>query len=389
MRTSVVAAVFALVVTACPAAQTCDFSTCSGCCGSDGICYPGNVDTSCGAMGFLCVSCPGGQTCNSGTCAPVPTCVPQTCASAGATCGELPDGCGGVLTCGACGAGESCGGGGTANACGPGTCSPKTCAGLAAECGQVSDGCAAVLSCGTCSTGTCGGGGPNRCGTCVPKNCADLQKNCGLVDDGCGGKVSCGTCTVGNQTCGGGGVANVCGTGACMPKTCTELGKDCGAVPDGCGNTLQCGSCSGFASCGGAGTANVCGAVCTSGCPSGFSCNEMGTCAGGALDMLVLNEVGHAVSGSIQVNGAAPTFVGQWCNQAGRQSLEVAVVTFREAAKGYSTPAPVRCSDNHVFHTLLAPGVYSVRVDLGQYGTSSGINLLDVSYLAVERLRVP
>jgi hypothetical protein len=36
--------------------------------------------------------------------------------------------------------------------------------------------------------------------------------NCGQVGDGCGNVLNCGTCTA-PDTCGGGGVANVCGTG--------------------------------------------------------------------------------------------------------------------------------------------------------------------------------
>jgi hypothetical protein len=34
------------------------------------------------------------------------------------------------------------------------------------------------------------------------------------VGDGCGGLLNCGTtCTVAGQTCGGGGIANECGSG--------------------------------------------------------------------------------------------------------------------------------------------------------------------------------
>ena len=45
-------------------------------------------------------------------------CMPRTCASTGANCGSVTDGCGGVLNCGTCVAPETCGGGGTANKCG-------------------------------------------------------------------------------------------------------------------------------------------------------------------------------------------------------------------------------------------------------------------------------
>ena len=55
--------------------------------------------------------------------------------------------------------------------------------------------------------------------------------------------------------CGTGGTA-----GACVPTTCAATGKTCGSTPDGCGGTLQCGSCALPQTCGGAGVANVCGA---------------------------------------------------------------------------------------------------------------------------------
>src|SRR4051812_32330651 len=42
-----------------------------------------------------------------------------TCASANAACGQIPDGCGALLDCGSCPAGETCGGGGTNNVCAP------------------------------------------------------------------------------------------------------------------------------------------------------------------------------------------------------------------------------------------------------------------------------
>jgi hypothetical protein len=44
-----------------------------------------------------------------------------------------------------------------------------------------------------------------------------------------------------------------------MSKTCAQLGYDCGAAADGCGNIIQCGNCSGNQTCGGGGSANVCG----------------------------------------------------------------------------------------------------------------------------------
>src|SRR5689334_13105638 len=71
------------------------------------------------------------------------------------------------------------------------------------------------VDCGGCPDGqSCGGGGmPNVCGmgaTCAPKTCADLAAECGLAGDGCGGMLDCGTCSVGD-TCGGNGIPGVCG----------------------------------------------------------------------------------------------------------------------------------------------------------------------------------
>lgn len=47
--------------------------------------------------------------------------------------------------------------------------------------------------------------------------------------------------------------------GNCL-KSCAEAGKDCGLVEDGCGKLLPCGDCAMGKSCGGAGVAHVCGA---------------------------------------------------------------------------------------------------------------------------------
>ncbi len=122
----------------------------------------------------------------------------------------MPDGCGGVLSCGSCGEGESCGGGGTANVCGGGDgCIPITCEAAGKTCGVISDGCGATLECGTCGSGTtctenvCVGGDG---GTCAPTTCAAEGATCGELSDGCGGTLICGSCGDG-QSCNG---ENVC-----------------------------------------------------------------------------------------------------------------------------------------------------------------------------------
>jgi hypothetical protein len=192
-----------------------------------------------------------------------PTCVPKTCAAQSIQCGPAGDGCGGVLSCGTCPAGQTCGGGAVLSQCGAPSCTPKTCASQGYACGAQGDGCGGILQCGTCTSGTCGGGGPGACGTgiCAPKTCAAQGADCGPVGDGCGDILPCGTCTAAGQSCGGGGTPGVCGAPSCTPETCAELGADCGAVADGCGQILQCGTCPLPQICGGGTPAkpNVCG----------------------------------------------------------------------------------------------------------------------------------
>lgn len=209
-------------------------------------------------------------------------CAPLTCAQAGAQCGSLPDGCGGVLTCGACSGGTACGGGGP-NLCGSSPCTVKTCAEMPGACGLVSNGCSELIDCGACPTGaTCGGGGqPGMCG-CPKPNCAAAGVECGSLPDGCGGSIDCGTCTA-PKTCGGGGVPNKCG---CTPKTC---GNKCGTVSDGCGGSLTC-TCSGAATCksgtccapdcsgASCGDDDGCGSPCDGDCPWSKYCNSSNEC---------------------------------------------------------------------------------------------------------------
>jgi hypothetical protein len=148
-------------------------------------------------------------------------------------------------------------------------CSPKTCAQLGAQCGTADDGCGKMIDCGTCPSGlTCGGGGtPNVCGGgcgCCPLTCADQGYNCDVHGDGCGNTIDCGSCTA-PETCGGSGMPGVCGMAdagadSCAPKTCAQLGYYCGGLKgDGCGNTIDCGACPAGLTCGGGGMANVCG----------------------------------------------------------------------------------------------------------------------------------
>ena len=253
----------------------------------------GPRDDGCGHV-LMCGGCSGSAVCTYGVC----TC-PTTCAQLGASCGTQPDMCGGVLPCGACDAPAGC----VDNKC---VCQPIPCAAQGASCGVVPDGCGGTFVCssdgGTVDAGddaeadgggvpptcagaqTCGGGGvANTCGTgtCVPKtSCAG---KCGTISDTCGGAVACGGCPAG-QTCGGGppdagdasATPNRCG---CTPKTCDQIGAACGTPTDGCGGTLDCGTCE-------AGTCvkNACSCTPTTCQALGATCGVVSDGCNGALD---------------------------------------------------------------------------------------------------------
>jgi hypothetical protein len=76
-------------------------------------------------------------------------CEPKSCPSAGATCGTIPDGCGGMLECGTCDPPGTCGGGGQPGVCGGGEGICPTVCTSNAECqaGCPSDGAGSVNCC--------------------------------------------------------------------------------------------------------------------------------------------------------------------------------------------------------------------------------------------------
>ena len=114
----------------------------------------------------------------------------------------------------------------------PVSCKPKTCASAGANCGQIADGCGGLLDCGTCTApSTCGGGGvANQCGNyCTQTTCGAKGANCGIIADGCGGTLDCGTC-IAPAVCGGAGTPNICGTPTCTPRSCASVGAQCGTI---------------------------------------------------------------------------------------------------------------------------------------------------------------
>jgi hypothetical protein len=224
-------------------------------------------------------------------------CIPESdevfCAVLHDNCGPVAalDNCGvsrSVSSCGTCVVPQSCGGGGTPNVCGGIGCTPESdaafCLSLQKDCGVVNglDNCGVSRSanCGTCaSPNTCGGGGVvNVCG-CTPIFECPSPYNCGSIDDGCGGLLSCGTCSS-PDTCGGGGVANVCG---CTPISQCPSPDNCGSVNDGCGGLLSCGTCSSPNTCGGGGINNVCGCTRATACPSQDDCGVYPDGCGGTI----------------------------------------------------------------------------------------------------------
>lgn len=112
-------------------------------------------------------------------------------------------------------------------------CTPITCESVGAECGQISDGCNGVLECGTCEDGLECGGEPQICQQfeCTPITCEDVGANCGPIGDGCGGLIEdCGSC-IQPEKCGGDGPpaeANVCS----VPASCTGLCLEQVTCPD-------------------------------------------------------------------------------------------------------------------------------------------------------------
>jgi hypothetical protein len=147
--------------------------------------------------------------------------MPLSCAQQNIGCGPAGDGCGNQISCGTCPNGQSCGGGHVSGQCGApdaGSCAPTTCAQQGLACGPTGDGCGNLIQCGSCPAGqTCGGGGvAGQCGTpqgsCVPLTCQAQNINCGPAGDGCGNLIQCGVCAS-PQTCGGSGTPGVCGGG--------------------------------------------------------------------------------------------------------------------------------------------------------------------------------
>jgi stigma-specific protein Stig1 len=214
----------------CPAGEVCVNAVCSGQNGLDAGPAPDSgqdASLSCSSNS----DCAAGQTCVNGVCqtgldaGPSDACVPTTCAASGATCGSLPDGCGGSLSCGTCSAGE--------------TCSNNVCTSSAD----------ASLSCS--SNADCAAGQ-----TCINGVCTGQALDAGPAPDsgqdatGCSSNSDCAageTCV--NGVCTSGADAAVCAAGTIdCNGVCANVSSDpqnCGACAHACaaGHTCTNGAC--------------------------------------------------------------------------------------------------------------------------------------------------
>ena len=202
------------------------------------------VDTGMGDSAANGRGCGANEVCDDGACVPCVAglaCTPTnschlgstTCSTGKSTCLDrgVPDLSANGTPCGA-----------------SGVCDAGSCACPAPDnCGTISDPLLGTISCGFCTgADTCGGGGvANVCG-CTPLLTCPSPDNCGMISNGCGGAIDCGTCTP-PQVCGVGGTPHVCGS--CMPLTACPAPDNCGIISDGCGGTVNCGTCTGTQVC--------------------------------------------------------------------------------------------------------------------------------------------
>jgi len=146
----------------------------------------GVIGNNCGST-FTCPACEGDWTCKEGLCVGGPSCTPKKCDDGdNRYCGTIGDGCGGTLKCGDCPDGGTCGGGGIESLCTVPNCKPFTCEDPESKgryCGDIGDGCGGLLKCGDCPEGkACGGDGtPGVCPGAV--RCERLQ--CVVAQDDC------------------------------------------------------------------------------------------------------------------------------------------------------------------------------------------------------------
>ncbi len=208
--------------------------------------YCGDIGNGCDGV-LHCGGCPAGLSCANNVCqsgdaidaGPLTTCT----VPGGTYCGDIGNGAGGKLACGSCPAGWTC----TDNLCtaDPSVCTPIECGtGPSKFCGKIGDECGHLIDCGGCGADQeCKG---NQCvpaSGCQPTSCNPPggQYCGGEIGDGCGASIVCGDCSTAGWSC----VDHLCkGGSSCAPAVCgSGAGKYCGTIGDGCGAGLDCGPC--------------------------------------------------------------------------------------------------------------------------------------------------
>ena len=183
------------------------------------------------------------------------------------------------------------------------------------DCGsQTNDGaCNCSENCGN-SPADCACTNPQVCfnnSCCTPATCNSLGFNCGSgINNGCGGTLNCGSCTF-PESCGGGGVANVCGTPSCFADSdpCSQNDECCSGC---CHNTFDtCGdytpNCKGSAGA----ACNGSGFGCTGACDA--NCNPSSPGSGsGCLRMDCWGNESSVTCNTRAIVGGSGTFAALW-----------------------------------------------------------------------------
>ena len=281
--------------------------------------YCGKIGDGCGNTLDCGSDCPTGWDCVSNLCVgSSAVCTALTCGSPGGDhyCGTVGNGCGGTLACGDdCPAGWTCGTDSICKATPPVCTLASTCdtPGGGRYCGQVGDGCGGMLNCPAdclqtgwvCQDHLCIGP-PDVCAK-ITCETSSGDHYCGTVGDNCGGSLDCGNDCPAGWTCGTDSICN----GAppfCAPLACTTSGGDhyCGTIGDGCGNALACGT-----DCSASGTNWVCGS--NNVCVGGADCVKV-ACNNASGVQQYCGDIGDGCGGTLSCPTSCPT--GTACDSA-------------------------------------------------------------------------
>ncbi len=291
-----------------------------------------------------CESCVAPETCGAledNQC----DCIPFECDDLNASCGQHPNGCGGIVQCGPCPSGEACGPieGGPGYEC-TDDCTPHpSCDAADAECGTASDGCGGTLPCGTCDPGfTCDN---NQC-ECVPQNtfelCSVHNADCGTIEvqDNCGDwrTVTCGFCLGATSWVEDGAPYSCCdGNSACTCQNEYQIGTSCQSnqcvtAPTGLTRTVNsnCQSCSLLDGCEPFGEC-IPNSECSYDGTQNQSCSTH-TCSGGTCNAIAqsLETIGCLVlTDGLECGDFAGVCQDEECQCEGESFLEMCQQNFR------------------------------------------------------------